>query len=134
LAHSLKGVAATLGANRLANQIAVLEVALKQQGSDCDGLIDDIEAGLSTLAAAILALPQRPVEATTIPVDPAHLEQVMNELEHLLAQSDAHAGQLAADSRSLLHAALGDVGDELLRQIEHFDYETALATLRNARM
>ncbi|MDP2434106.1 MAG: PAS domain S-box protein [Pseudomonadota bacterium] len=130
LAHSLKGVAATLGAHRLADQIARLEAALRQPGSDCDGLIDDIEAGLSTLAAAILALPQRPVEATTIPVDPVRLVQVMNELERLLAQSDARAGQLAADSRSLLHAALGGRCDELLRQIEHFDYETALATLR----
>jgi len=132
LAHSLKGVAATLGAYHLADQMARLEAALKQPGSDCDGLIDNIEAGLATLAAAILALPQRAVEVTSLPVDPIRLEQVMNELEHLLAQSDAHAGQLAADSRSLLRAALGEAGDELIRQIERFDYETALATLRAA--
>ncbi|MDD5390141.1 MAG: PAS domain S-box protein [Gallionellaceae bacterium] len=134
LAHSLKGVAATLGANRLADQIAGLEAALKQPGGECAGLIDQIEAGLAALAAAILALPQHLAEPTPAPVDPAHVEQVLNELEHLLKQSDAHAGQLAADSRLLLHTALGDAGDEFLRQIERFDYEAALAILRNARM
>jgi len=133
LAHSLKGVAATLGAHQLADQMARLEAAVKQPGSDCEGLIDNIESGLSTLAAAILALPQYPAEATAISADPAHLKQVMNELEHLLAQSDARAGQLATDSSSLLRDALGEPCDELMRQIERFDYESALATLRNAR-
>ncbi|MDD5390137.1 MAG: PAS domain S-box protein [Gallionellaceae bacterium] len=133
LAHSLKGVAATLGAHHLADQMARLETALKQPGGGCEGLIDNIEAGLSTLAAAILALPQWPTEATALSLNPGRLEQVMDELEHLLAQSDAHAGQLAADSTAQLRAALGDSCDELQRQIEHFDYETALATLRAAR-
>jgi PAS domain S-box-containing protein len=133
LAHSLKGVVATLGAYHLAEQMVRLEADLKQPEIDCESLIDHIEAGLSTLAAAILALPQRSIDTAPLPANPVRLEQVMNELEHLLKQSDAHAGQLAADSTAQLRAALGDRCDEFLRQIEHFDYEDALATLRAAR-
>jgi len=129
-AHTLKGVAGTLGFNHLAGLASRLESALKQRGDSGD-LIEAIEPELATLAAAILALPQEQVAETTEPVDPALMEQVLAQLEHLLMFSDTSTGQLAADHALLLRAALGTRYEQLRRQIESFDYDSALATLRS---
>jgi len=143
LAHSLKGVAATLGLVALRKKAMALEQLLKPAA---DGAVpvavgDDLLSGLdqelfqtvARIANYSAALPGR---AAAVPpsvpeaVDRARLPQVLAELEALLERSDTRAEQLAADSG--LRAALGDRGDELRRQIERFDYESALATLRAA--
>jgi len=130
LAHNLKGVAAMLGARRLADQAARLEAALKQRGDGGD-LVEAIELELSTLAAAILALPQALDEASAEPADLAGLAPVLEELENLLSLSDTRAGQCAADSANLLRAALGGRYEAFRLHIERFDYEAALAILRS---
>ncbi|MFM8330827.1 MAG: response regulator, partial [Candidatus Methylumidiphilus sp.] len=135
LAHNLKGAAATLGASPLAGLAARLELALRRPGENglvLDGLVDDLDAELASVAAAILALPEAP-EARSEAADPARWQAVLNELERLLALSDTGAGQLCADSDVLLSAALGERYAELRRQIESFDYESALSTLRAVR-
>ncbi len=55
LAHSLKGVAATLGASRLAARVAQLETDLRQpsEAADTAGTVDAIEAELVVLITAI---------------------------------------------------------------------------------
>jgi len=129
-AHTLKGVAATLGFNHLASQASQLESALKQKDDGGD-LVEAIEPELTTLAAAILDLPQEQSEETTEPVDPALADEVVAQLENLLMLSDTDAGQLAEDHSRLLRAALGARYEQLRRQIESFDYDSALATLRS---
>ena len=57
LTHALKGVAATLGASPVAKQAAALEASLKQ-GAASEPLVTAVEAELSPLVAAILALPE----------------------------------------------------------------------------
>jgi CheY-like chemotaxis protein len=59
LAHSLKGVAATLGASRLASLAADLESALKR-GLDLGSFIEAVEWELASLSATILALDLNP--------------------------------------------------------------------------
>jgi len=128
-AHTLKGVAATLGANHLADLASRLEAALKQRGDSGD-LVEAIELELSALAAAILALPQEQSEEAAEPADPVLAGQVVAQLENLLMLSDTDAARLAADHSRLLQAALGARYEQLRRQIESFDYDSALATLR----
>jgi hypothetical protein len=60
--------------------------------------------------------------------------QVLTQLEHLLVFCDTNAGQLTADHSRLLLAALSTRYDQLRRQIESFDYESSLATLRSAAL
>jgi len=133
IAHTLKGAAGTLGAKRLADLAAQLESTLKES-SDGTNLIQATDTELASLIATILALPQNQGKATIEPINPARLQQVLAELERLLKDSDTRAGQLALDSAPLLQAALGNRCDEFLRQIEHFDYESALATLQSTEM
>ena len=135
LAHTLKGVSATLGASRLARQVAQLEAALKRPGtaSEAGALIAAIEPELASLAGAILALPQPRQEEAPASADPVALGRIMDELDYLLSLSDTRAGQLAKDSLPLLRAGLGERCEELQRRIECFDYESALGLLRAAR-
>jgi len=79
-AHTLKGVAATLGVNQLASLASQLESALKQRDDGGD-LMEAIEPELTTLAALILALPQEQSEEAAEPTDPALVEQVVPQLD-----------------------------------------------------
>ena len=132
LAHNLKGVSATLGANRLADLAAQMESAIKQE-SELGDLVETFIAEFTALSVVVFALPQRQEEEMAVATDPARLVQVLDELESLLRQSDFRATQLVADSCPLLYATLGLRCNEFRRQIERFDYESALATLRSVR-
>jgi len=63
-------------------------------------------------------------------VDPERLKQFLTELETLLAEDSTHAGRLARESADLLRAQLGSGYADFMRQVEVFDHEGALATLR----
>ncbi|MDD5388280.1 MAG: PAS domain S-box protein [Gallionellaceae bacterium] len=139
LAHTLKGVAATLGLVDLQAQALSLELALKP-GADAAAppvvsadLLSAVEQVLSQAVARIVTLLARiPSVAPTpavVEVDPARLAQVVMELDALLAEDNTRAGHLLRESAPLLRAALGERYEVLARQVENFDYDTALATL-----
>jgi len=131
LAHNLKGVSATLGFSHLSSQAMHLEEGLKQQNEAKD-LIEAIEPELSHLIEMIRGLPLEPGDETAEPIDPAQVKHVMDELEHLLVLSDTQAEQLLIHSAALLKIALGARFEVIKRQLESFDYEAALTTLRSA--
>ena len=132
IAHSLKGVAATLGAVRI-QQLAAQAEARAKQGADRSGL-DDLAAELSELVTAIQAvLPAEPEQFQSSPVkdvDIVRINALLTRLENLLASSDTEANDLAEESRDLLRQLFGDTAKVLERQIENYEYEDALATLR----
>jgi HPt (histidine-containing phosphotransfer) domain-containing protein len=135
LAHNLKGVAATLGIRHLAKQAGLLEVALQQThwGRDSDALVKMIADELAEVVAAILGLPQEPVEATAEPSDLSRQIEILDELEYLLTLSDTRVEQLLLDHASLLSYIFGVHYDSFKQYIESFDYESALASLRSLR-
>jgi hypothetical protein len=63
----------------------------------------------------------------------AHVQQLLKELEPLLATGSMGASELIAQHGKLHKATFGLQGYELVRQIEHFLYEDALATLKAIR-
>ncbi|GAB6140717.1 hypothetical protein JCM14076_14460 [Methylosoma difficile] len=133
LAHTLKGVAATLGANELAEaakrtERAILEKApleeCLQLSISCDSqltvLIDNINAWLSQA---------EPLSDTSAqPLDNEALTKLA-ELEQLLSDSNSRANQLAQELGPVLRGKLGDQYFDFMRHIEVFDYESALKTL-----
>ena len=133
LAHTLKGVTATLGAHRVAELTGRLEVVLGMQPvpGSCETLIGEIGRELSALQAAISGLPdaEQPA-ADTAPPDPIRLRTVVAELEATLAEDNTRAGQLVSENSSLLRAAFGESFDDLAHEVEKFDFEAALETLR----
>ena len=140
-AHSLKGVAATLGALRVAELAAKVEKMAKTSapGTEWQSVLASLEADLGQLTAALIALlsdegegkQEQPAHPTA--VDTAAVNAVLSRLETLLAASDTAANDLAEEHRDLLRHELGDAFPALEKQIEDFDYGDALATLRKAR-
>ncbi|MDP2832007.1 MAG: PAS domain S-box protein [Pseudomonadota bacterium] len=141
LAHTLKGVAATLGLVALQEQAMSLELALKPGAGAATppavsaDLLSGLEQELRQAIAHILSLSARIPSVASTPAivegDPAQLAQVVMELDALLAEDNSRAGPLLRDSAPLLRAALGERYVALARQIENFDYDAALVTLRS---
>ena len=138
LAHTLKGTAATLGAERLAALTTRLETLLEMGPP---GRIDDnaipaataeIHAELVALAAALPEAADTGAEGSTA-TDLSALNPVLAQLETLLAQNDTAAIWLCEEHEALLRTALGPSAGELTRQVGLFAFDAARQTLRGLR-
>ncbi len=133
LLHNLKGAAATLGADRLAEMAGALEASLQSaapQGAEPGDLVAGIEAFETELLALAAALPakEEPVRPEDAP-DPQALGGVVDRLDALLASGDIEALRLFRAHDAMLRAALGPLFDDLSRQIDAFAFEAAQAIL-----
>jgi HPt (histidine-containing phosphotransfer) domain-containing protein len=137
LAHTLKGTAATLGAEHLAATAQRLETTLRaNQDSIAVGAASQPEINAITLDLMALAavLPTRSIEpgpTDNRPPDPAILQAILEELGALLTQSDTAAVTHFETHAGLLRRALGPACDDLARQLKQFDFEAALKTLHS---
>jgi two-component system sensor histidine kinase/response regulator len=133
LAHSLKGAAATLGVQRLAELTRRLEEILRacEDTEACRAAIEGELAALgdefATLAEALAQFPAPPAS------DPDTVRKLLDDLDARLARCDVSAIALCRDHRESLHGALGAACEELVGQIARFDFEAALRTLRALR-
>lgn len=135
LTHDLKGVAATLGARRVAELVSRLDTSLRRGAGfdECMELARLCDQALAPLVRDILNLPEAGLAPIALPgshIDPKRSKQILSELEILLVEDNALANRLARESAELLRAQLGSRYADFTRQIDLFDYESALATLR----
>ncbi|MCX7095675.1 MAG: PAS domain S-box protein [Methylobacter sp.] len=134
LVHNLKGVAATLGARGVADLANRLYTALHQNAAvtECTELIRQCELKLAQLIREILSLPAADalIENTAYSADSELSRRILLKLESLLAEDNTYAGRLSRESAGLLQAKLGVRYTVFTRQIDAFDYESALTTLR----
>ncbi|UCV03145.1 PAS domain S-box protein [Dechloromonas denitrificans] len=135
IAHSLKGVAANVGAVDVRQQAADLEAAIRS-GSATPGLTPLIEQLESTLQAVIGQL-QASLPAATQharePADWAMLRQLIDELEALLLTADMGAYQCCSRHAGQLRDGLGPTGKELVDNVEAFAFPEALENITQAR-
>lgn len=139
IAHTIKGTAATLGAERLAAKAGLLEAKLSQKNVTLSS--DDVRAEMELVSreimALIVALPTFPdehglVDAT--PPDPETVKKVLLELDGLLEQNDTAAIALIEEHSPLLRVAMGSPFDILARQIKQFEFEDARETLHSIQI
>ena len=134
LAHSLKGAAATLGIDHLAELAGQLETWLRTHKGE-PGVGDEFRATMRAIepefVALAAALPERPAppQAEETTGAPEQVAQVRRELIDLLEQGDARAVSLFEEHAALLRAAMGTAADALESQIRRFDYDAARHTL-----
>jgi two-component system sensor histidine kinase/response regulator len=138
LAHTLKGSAATIGADRLADLAGRMENVLRMNPEatlPSDALRADMEAVSRELMALADALPppDTPMASEPAATDPQTLNAVLEELEALLAQNDTAAVALYEAHAALLRSTLGPPGEALALHIGQFAFESARATLRSLR-
>jgi signal transduction histidine kinase/DNA-binding response OmpR family regulator/HPt (histidine-containing phosphotransfer) domain-containing protein len=151
LTHTLKGLAATIGANALAGQAEALErVAgeppaqwqprLQVLREGLEALLTELQSRLAPEAAGAggvpeAALSQGTTEALTASLD-ASSEQIaalLDRLEALLAGDDPAAVDCLRDGAPLLTQGLGPALASIAAQVRAFDFPPALAGLRQAR-
>jgi two-component system, sensor histidine kinase and response regulator len=132
LAHSLKGVASTLGLVAIAEQARALEVARRPEGFEAPdrlvAAIDAIDHALLVLRNALdqsqaPARPARPPDAT---LDTEQTRALLDELAALLREDNARALTLYQHDSARLAAIMPDEQAELERLIDRFDFESAL--------
>ncbi|MBT3346807.1 MAG: response regulator, partial [Gemmatimonadetes bacterium] len=149
-AHSLKGVAGTLGAGELQNRAAALEATLAAGTADAEIelLLADVDAELTRLLGALAAVFGDKDEAVTRSPDgtepvadaePAPdidwdaARQAVAELEPLLELEDAAAMDVFSLHAEILRAALGADAVAVESATTGWAFHDALTALRAAR-
>ena len=135
-AHTLRGVAAQLGAMRLAELAGQLEQSVREDAPAAllDAPRAEIKQCLGELIAAIAArLPEHDVELLPqTAVDPAEMRASCKALARLLADDDFASAGLLEKNTTALRAALGSQFPAIAQAIDHYDFAAALTILTQA--
>ena len=134
-AHTLKGLAATLGATALATDCATLESALKQNSNDTlpllDGLQVQLARALAQLDTVLSAFERNAVQAAPAnaptPLDLPAIIPALQALADRLRKNDMHSTTLCTQIGEQYGAALGQPYALLNGAVQRLDFEAALA-------
>ncbi len=131
VAHTLKGVAATIGAHALRDRALALEQAL-HAGTPVQTIADDIAACAVQIGAVcdeIRALPRAEADAVGLPT--ARVRSLVSQLCLLLEHDDMKSGTIWRELKPALVAQFGEAAvHPLTRLIEAFEFPEALTILR----
>jgi two-component system sensor histidine kinase/response regulator len=130
LAHTIKGAAATLAAQRIADAAARIENCARSSSVSTTADLAELEAALAELSAAALpqSEPSRPAPGAALAAHPSGLDEALRALRAELA-----GNSLAADRASAALAEQLPGAVELLRELQaaiaRLDYRAAERTL-----
>jgi two-component system sensor histidine kinase/response regulator len=135
-AHTLKGVAGTIGAGLLQERAAVVEHTVKadHDANDIDAELVAVQEELNRLVSAIAAaLPPEQDAVTAVKVDWEQAKTIVARLEALMANDDSEAVDLFTEHTALLRAACGSAAAGIERDLERFMFLDALSALRGVK-
>ena len=133
LAHTLKGVSATLGIKPASEMAAVVEDRIRHER--LEGIEDDVaaveEATAAVIAGIRAALAPAAPAAAPASADTAVVIPLLGRLEELLVNSDGAALDCVLEAQELLERALGaQEAGALSREVGNFDFDAALVRVR----
>jgi CheY-like chemotaxis protein len=130
-AHSLKGVAGTLGFRELYELAASIESAIRSGESRevLDAQVATLVAALAQLCTDLTARLGTGAAARDVSIDGDELRSRLALVRDLLADDDASSAERYRDLHPAALSAFGDVAELLERQIEGFDFEAAINTI-----
>jgi two-component system, sensor histidine kinase and response regulator len=130
LAHTLKGVSATLGIKRPSEAAAVVEDRIRH--GRLEGIEDDLMALEQATAAVIAAIRTALVQAAAPrSTDLSAVLPLLRRLETLLLDSDGAALDCLLDAQEMLAQALTpEEFARLTREVQNFAFDAALVELR----
>jgi PAS domain S-box-containing protein len=128
LAHTLKGVAGTIGAEQLQQACAVLEAqAENEQVNDNDRI--NVQQALERVLASLSTLPQASEQVSAgavIAVDHERLTVVIEQLSTLITDYDTSALELLETEEPLLSAAgFSTTIKKMRKALEDYDFDSA---------
>jgi len=135
IAHSLKGLAGTIGAKELQEAALAVEREL-HRGSEPGMSLDQMAAALRvimiTLESSLGKGTASPVQIVTTPISPEDLGPLLKKLEQYVLDSDSEAADFLAECRQQLIAAVAK--EELVvcleKNIADYEFDEALTTLQ----
>jgi two-component system sensor histidine kinase/response regulator len=127
LVHTLKGVAGNIGATEIQAQAEEVESRIHARAAQATIRPPLAQLG-RTLAAFLQALRARLLdfpEAESDKVDPRHATAALHQLREAVLESDANAGELFDQYKSMLRALAPDDFHTLEAAMTDFDYDIA---------
>ncbi len=134
IAHTLKGVAGSLGAVKVEAGAARLEFVI-HAGTPLAHMQNELDTATGALRVLLRALAQHLPPETARPAAtpaPRSIARHCRRLAQLLAQQDFEAEEYFASQRAVFDAALGEDGETIKVSIDRFNFEQALADLQRA--
>ncbi len=133
LAHTLKGLAGTVGATTVMSCAAELEQALRSQASAAltEQALTRLETHLTPLLNDLQQFLADTDEPLAEAIDLQQLAQVCQRLATYLAEDDAEAVTWLSQQSAALRTAFPDAYPQLEHAINHFEFDKALAFLRS---
>ncbi|MEG3639193.1 transporter substrate-binding domain-containing protein [Magnetococcus sp. PR-3] len=128
LAHTLKGAAANLGANRLAQMAEAVE--LSPQYTDIQQMslrLEELMAGLEV----ILATEKRPQPIQVNQSDPDRAALVISKMRHALKDASPEASDLLPHLQQHLDQTYTPLIEQLSQQLALYEFEQALIILEH---
>ncbi|MBL0284396.1 MAG: response regulator [Zoogloea sp.] len=135
LVHTLKGVAAQIGAYELSELAVQFEKAIRRRASSVtlEPMLAELARRLTALIDAMVdRMPAAPAESTPVAVDRQALQAVCARLAAQLADDDFASSQTLEASEGLLRAGLGHRFPVIADAVRSFDFAAALASLQEA--
>jgi two-component system sensor histidine kinase/response regulator len=140
LAHTLKGVAGSIGAKAVQAEAATLETMIREgaAAADVETTRQRVSTVLDPLVAALRSgLPapaaESPAPAAPEPADPVKVRTAAEQLMSLLADSDAGCGDFVEANRALLQAVIPAAQwSEFERLIQEYAFAKAQVLLGSA--
>jgi PAS domain S-box-containing protein len=134
--HTLKGLAGTLGAQRIQALAMIMEADISEAGAIADvrANLGELDRDLAALCRVINEQPPAlpPADGNRMP-DVAAARAALDRLEVLFSVADFSAVAAFQDVLPLLAATYGNDVLAIARHLEHHDYEAALTALRSLR-
>jgi two-component system sensor histidine kinase/response regulator len=135
-AHGLKGMASGVLPVALRERAALMERLARERSAEALAsatlLAAEVEQLLGELRGRLHALEAETADGAEVESGggEADVSVLLSDLEALLEQDDASVIERHDGARALLLRALGPEADRLARQIQDFDFDNALSTLR----
>ncbi len=134
-AHTLKGVAAMIGAQDVQHTASLLEQSCRQ-GSNNEHFevqLQELDQHMHVLLGGIqraLVIQQQVASEVVVQLDRVEVQQVINGFAHYLQQNDGDAIDFLATHSQLLAQAIGaEAHRRIVRATRQFDFDLALEAL-----
>jgi PAS domain S-box-containing protein len=134
-AHTLKGVAGTIGATQVREAAAELEAVCRERAAEdlIAGCLERVSAALDLVVRSLEALPEEPSEehtAGTVAVDRDVVHPLLEQLRGRLTESDTGALKLAEELAGALRGTeVQGLARRLESRIDDFEFDDALELL-----
>ncbi len=135
LAHTLKGVAANIGANAISEKALLLEKAINAEEArdKIEALLQNLAPDLSAFISALeQKIPAPKTEIAASKVSAEVLTRQLKKLRQLLKEDDSEAANLLEEEAALFQQAFGDQFANIENRIKQFDFEQALKEINAA--